>query len=223
MTEIPQWMADIDEHRRLVKYYLGDFISMSDKEYPGWAQVEDKDANLYRLLQHFIAKNGEPKKTYICETFGQNVWAIVAREDPRDIMRANHRLTIRAELHDLSKLAPPEREVFEVFTPKLKTLVYDSPEYKQALKDMGEGLQHHYQYNSHHPEHHNNAVENMGLLDVIEMFCDWCAACDQKRVQLDIDKNVARWGIPADIARLLTKTRDQLRQWHAEHNCPSYF
>jgi len=58
----------------------------------------------------------------------------------------------RAEDHDASKLESPEKEIFDEFTPKLRELTYGSPEYKQALKDMGPALNHHYICNSHHPE-----------------------------------------------------------------------
>lgn len=220
----PQWMQDIDEHRRLVKYYLHDFVEMTKAEAAkGWFDLKPIDYNLFRLAQCCVAMSGTPHRAWISNKLGADVLDIIVNTDASDLNNISKLLELRAEMHDLSKLAPPEREVFEVFTPKLKTLVYDSPEYKHALIDMGEGLQHHYQFNSHHPEHYFNGVAGMTLLDLIEMFCDWVAACDQKQVQLDIDRNVARFKITPGIAALLTNTRDMLRQWHAEHNCPSYF
>lgn len=56
--------------------------------------------------------------------------------------------------HDASKLQSPEKEMFDEFTPKLKALTYGSNEYKACLKDMGQALKHHYEANSHHPEHY---------------------------------------------------------------------
>lgn len=61
-------------------------------------------------------------------------------------------LLLRGESHDRSKLHPPEATMFGEFTPKLKAMQYGSDEYKQALKDMGPALQHHYEHNRHHPE-----------------------------------------------------------------------
>jgi hypothetical protein len=62
-------------------------------------------------------------------------------------------LTERAHRHDRSKLEPPEVEVFDRVTPKLAGSTYGSDEYKGFLSDMGEGLEHHYAVNDHHPEH----------------------------------------------------------------------
>lgn len=62
-------------------------------------------------------------------------------------------IAARSLMHDHSKLQSPEKEIFDAFTPKLRELTYGSPEYKQALADMGPALDHHYIYNSHHPEH----------------------------------------------------------------------
>src|SRR5262245_35896998 len=82
----------------------------------------------------------------------------------------------RADAHDQSKLATPEVELFTEFTPKLATSTYGSPEYEGFRKAMGPALAHHYAKNRHHPEHFKNGVNDMSLIDVIEMFCDWKAA-----------------------------------------------
>ena len=111
----------------------------------------------------------------------------------------------RCSTHDQSKLQPPEIDVFEEYTPKLRDLTYGSEEYKQALTGMKPALDHHYTYNRHHPEHFKKYVCNgcfkeyiscpnscdvcgyssfqieadisqMNLLDVLEMLCDWKAA-----------------------------------------------
>lgn len=86
----------------------------------------------------------------------------------------------RANVHDASKLVSPEKEMFDVFRPKLDSLDIQSAEYKQALVEMGEALKHHYAHNSHHPEHYADGVNGMNLLDLIEMVCDWVAAAQRK-------------------------------------------
>ncbi len=86
------------------------------------------------------------------------------------------KLSKRGLDHDNSKLEPPEKETFDEFTPLLKTLEYGSQEYKDALKNMGVALNHHYENNSHHPEHFENGINGMSLIDLLEMFCDWQAA-----------------------------------------------
>src|SRR3989337_294012 len=85
-------------------------------------------------------------------------------------------LVYRAVEHDASKLQEPEKAMFDEWTPKLKEFEFGSDEYKAALAGMGEALKHHYENNCHHPEHFENGVDEMNLLDVIEMVCDWRAA-----------------------------------------------
>ena len=79
----------------------------------------------------------------------------------------------RGELHDQSKLESPEVELFTEYTSKLATCTYGSPEYEGFKKAMGPALAHHYANNRHHPEHHKNGIDDMNLLDVVEMLCDW--------------------------------------------------
>ncbi|HLM20949.1 MAG TPA: DUF5662 family protein [Propionibacteriaceae bacterium] len=81
--------------------------------------------------------------------------------------------------HDRSKTESPEVEVFDEFTPKLKTSTYGSDEYKAFLAAMGDGLKHHYEANRHHPEHFDNGVNDMTLVDLVEMLADWKAATER--------------------------------------------
>jgi hypothetical protein len=85
----------------------------------------------------------------------------------------------RSTCHDRSKTLPPEVEVFDEYTPKLKTSTYGSDEYKGFLVGMGEGLKHHYASNRHHPEHFENGVNGMTLVDLLEMLADWKAATER--------------------------------------------
>lgn len=65
----------------------------------------------------------------------------------------------RGRDHDESKLEPPEKEIFDAFTPKLAETTYGSDEYKAALAAMGPALAHHYAHNAHHPEHGETGIE----------------------------------------------------------------
>ena len=86
------------------------------------------------------------------------------------------RLAHRRAIHDASKLLPPEKPMYDEFTPLLQETVYGSDEYKAMLAKMGPALQHHYANNSHHPEYYPNGINGMSLLDIIEMLADWKAA-----------------------------------------------
>ena len=87
-----------------------------------------------------------------------------------------NQLESRKIAHDRSKLEEPEKGMYDEFTPKLRAMTYGSDEYKACLKEMGIALRHHYENNSHHPEHYKNGIDGMSLLDLIEMLADWKAA-----------------------------------------------
>src|SRR4051794_40315611 len=98
-----------------------------------------------------------------------DTWAHIheVRERLTAVVKA---LADRAQRHDQSKLHPPEVEVFDEYTELLAHTPYGTPDYKAALKGMGRALQHHYQVNDHHPEHHANGIHDMNLLQMIEML-----------------------------------------------------
>lgn len=95
--------------------------------------------------------------------------------------RAIQDLQQRQLVHDQSKLASPEIEVFDEFTPKLASTVYGSDEYKKYLSEMKKALDHHYAENDHHPEHHtppgSPEIDNLKKLrDELE-FGPYAAPC----------------------------------------------
>lgn len=89
----------------------------------------------------------------------------------------------RSLFHDASKLKSPEKEAFDRETPLLKDLTFGSPEYNESLLRLKEALTHHYANNSHHPEHYENGVAGMCVVDLIEMLCDWKAASLRQKDQ----------------------------------------
>lgn len=64
------------------------------------------------------------------------------------------KLRMRAVHHDKSKLETPEKEGFDIFTPRLRELTYNSPAYLESLAEMDAILVHHYANNTHHPQHY---------------------------------------------------------------------
>lgn len=115
----------------------------------------------------------------------------------------------RGLVHDQSKLEELERSVFDEYTPKLKDSTYGSDEYKAFLAGMGEGLQHHYEVNDHHPEHFSGGIHAMNLLQIIEMLCDWKAATLRHAdgdLRRSIMQNADRFGYGDEIRGLLLNT-----------------
>jgi hypothetical protein len=119
-------------------------------------------------------------------------------------------LEVRADLHDASKLRSPEREMYEVWRPKLDSMNINSPEYQEALKQMGEGLTHHYQENRHHPEHFSEGLAGMTLVDVLEMVCDWKAAAERKGQAVDMEWASRRFGFEAELYCIIENTVEML-------------
>jgi hypothetical protein len=118
-------------------------------------------------------------------------------------------LTRRAHAHDTSKLHDPEKATFDEYTPKLRDSTYGSDEYKAFLEGMGEGLKHHYEHNDHHPEHFDDGIHGMNLVQLIEMLCDWKAATERHAdgdLRRSIQQNAERFGYRDEIAALLTVT-----------------
>lgn len=114
------------------------------------------------------------------------------------------------DAHDASKLQEPEKPMFDEWTPRLRELEFGSDEYKAALSKMGEALKHHYENNRHHPEHFENGVNGMNLLDVIEMVCDWRAAADFKGQDVNMEYLTKRFGLSEQLVSIIGNTLDVL-------------
>jgi hypothetical protein len=115
----------------------------------------------------------------------------------------------RCNTHDESKLLPPEKEAFDIATPKLKELTYGSEEYKQSLREIQDAISHHYKYNRHHPEHFSDGIAGMNLVDIIEMLCDWVAATKRHtdgNIWESITHNATRFGYDGNMIAILENT-----------------
>jgi hypothetical protein len=129
----------------------------------------------------------------------------------------------RAIEHDKSKLESPEREIFIEYTPKLKGTTFGSEEYKNYLKEMKVALDHHYANNKHHPEFNdingysfqtlNNPIRAMDLVDIVEMLCDWMAACKRHadgNIAKSIEINEKRFNISDQLSQIFRNTTEIL-------------
>lgn len=118
-------------------------------------------------------------------------------------------LTLRGVKHDASKLESPELEIFTECTPKLAGLTYGSPEYNESLKELQVALEHHYAGNRHHPEHFTKGIEDMTLIDIVEMLCDWKAASLRQHdgnLLKSIELNAERFGYDRQLKQIFLNT-----------------
>ena len=128
------------------------------------------------------------------------------------VLDAAQRLMVRALEHDRSKLWPPEDLRFAEVSKALKGVDYGSGEYKDLLAELKPALDHHYAHNRHHPEHHDS-VDEMTLIDLLEMICDWKAASerhDSGDILKSIEINTERFGLSEQLACILTRTAHEL-------------
>lgn len=127
----------------------------------------------------------------------------------------------RATTHDLSKTQPPEVDGFNRMTPELSRMRYAgddgkmTDEYAASLAALAPTLEHHYQVNRHHPEHHSDGVAGMTLVDLIEMIADWKAATERMApgtgdLRRSIQVNMARFQITWQLAQVLLNTAEEL-------------
>lgn len=121
----------------------------------------------------------------------------------------NVELIMRSVNHDKSKLLPPEAEVFEKYTPLLKGITYGSDKYMAIMKEMKVAIDHHHSVNSHHPEHFSNGIQGMTLIDLLELICDWRAACMRHAdgdIMKSLEINKKRFNMSDDLVAILTNT-----------------
>ena len=74
---------------------------------------------------------------------------------------------------------------------------------------MKPAIEHHQRTNRHHPEFHNNGINDMNLLDLIEMLCDWKAATLRNKngdIRRSLEINSDRFDMNPAIKRLLRNT-----------------
>lgn len=119
------------------------------------------------------------------------------------------KLTQRGIDHDRLKCESPELEIFTEFTPKLAKSTYGSDEYNSFLKEMNVALQHHYANYRHHPEHFDKGVNDMNLIDLVEMICDWKAATlrhNDGNLLKSVEINAKRFGMDDQLKQIFINT-----------------
>jgi len=121
----------------------------------------------------------------------------------------------RGETHDLSKMSPEEVDAFTEYTPKLKTCIYGSNEYKRYLAEIAPALEHHYKCSRHHPEHFDSGIRGMNLVDILELFCDWTASTKRHAdgdINRSIEINQKRFNMSDDLVAIFKNTIELLER-----------
>ena len=117
--------------------------------------------------------------------------------------------------HDKTKTESPEKEIYDEFTPLLRVVEYNSQKYWETLKAMKPAIDHHYENNSHHPEHYLDGINGMNLLDLVEMLADWKAAGERQpnsSMIKSIEINAERFKMSDQLKQILLNTASYM-EW----------
>ncbi len=170
-------------------------ISLSDLTLVNLVKARDffnnlLDKSVLKILDNSIEINGENKKILTIDE--------IVNE-----------LQKRKKEHDISKLYEPEKNLFDIWTPKLRTSAYGSDEYKMFLKELKPALEHHYKIYRHHPEHFENGMSDMHLVDLLELIPDWDASSQRynhDNIYKNVDLNSKKFEYTRCLSLIFKKT-----------------
>jgi hypothetical protein len=118
-------------------------------------------------------------------------------------------LSYRSAVHDNSKFSPEEFDVYAANVQHFNKYVFDTKEERELRERIEPGAVHHRKRNRHHPEHFENGIDDMNLIDVLEMLVDWKSAStrtpgDSLRKGLPILKE--KYNISPQLLKILENT-----------------
>lgn len=133
------------------------------------------------------------------------------------LQEAISNLTVRAAHHDLSKFAEPEKSALDMAGPPGRVMYSEggevTPGYQQSLAVLEKMREHHYAVADHHPEHWPNGINDMSLLSILEMLCDWRAAGELYKdgnIAASLRTNRMRFNISDQLYSILENTVKEL-------------
>lgn len=118
-------------------------------------------------------------------------------------------LTNRLQHHDDSKLKGDEQKLFEDVLDNAQPAEYGTSNYNSIKDRLKPALILHYGANRHHPEHFIDGISGMNLIDLMEMFIDWCAATNRHKdddIHKSIDINTNRYHLPEELNAIFHNT-----------------
>ena len=125
-------------------------------------------------------------------------------------------LAYRAAIHDESKFRPAEFDVFEKLVPHFGKFEYGTPEWEEVNQQLREATAIHHAKNRHHPEHFENGIDDMNLIDLVEMLADWKAASTRSpkdHIRKSMPKLQERYGISPQLLKILENTLKDFKMY----------
>jgi hypothetical protein len=117
----------------------------------------------------------------------------------------------RSVTHDESKLGPNELEDYAKAIDDFNSNPFGSEGYDRIRQNIQKSVTHHYANNRHHPEHFEDGVNGMDLVDVLEMVADWKAASENAvGGSFDMMKSIVtlseKYGITPQLTQIIINT-----------------
>lgn len=123
-------------------------------------------------------------------------------------------LVTRGNTHDNSKLKTPEVDIYSAHIEELSSAKYGTPEYDAVLDKIKPALDHHHKENDHHPQHFENGIVDMNLVQMLEMLCDITIAAEMKGQ--DILESLPEWmkrnDVPENYYTILRNTIKHIKE-----------
>ena len=113
-------------------------------------------------------------------------------------------LICRASVHDDSKLSKEQLDRYIARHQEIHHLQYGSPERDEVEAKYEYLIEAHHNEYRHHPEHFEHGIDDMNLVDVIEMLCDWAAAGAD--IEQSLKLNQKKYCISPQLMTLIENT-----------------
>ena len=156
-------------------------------------------------------KNTEPTKEEL-ESYYQDTRQHIVNVQTQMHAVINE-LILRSNYHDSSKYDKEEAHTYAKVVPLFKGKEYGTPEHKAVGDMLGEAWKHHEQHNDHHTGYHINGINDMNLMSIIEMLCDWKAASLRNPNQIFRDScslNCDKYGACEQLKGVIMNTAQSL-------------
>ena len=120
----------------------------------------------------------------------------------------------RGFAHDRTKLQELEFDAFVSTRDRFKKSNYGTPEQEALIKEQKSAIDHHYKNNRHHTGYHKNGIDDMTLVDIIEMICDWRAAARRnpdKKFKDTLEYAYKKYKIDDQLTKIIENTLVDLK------------
>jgi hypothetical protein len=117
-------------------------------------------------------------------------------------------------VHDDSKFGKDEFPIYASMMDEFAANPFGTAGYFKAKEAISEATDRHFAANRHHPEHFQDGIEGMTLIDILEMLADWKAATMNHPEKpgcmvRSLDYAVKKYKITPQLATILLNTIDQ--------------